>query len=149
MNAYSWSLGLGIFHAGVELHGTEWAYGGHPVAQSGIFSMAPRDVDALGPDFALRQSLVLGTTAFSAAEVEEAAAQMGADFRGDRYHLLQRNCNHFADALARLLVGRGIPAWVNRLAVLALAVPFLERCLPSDFLTPVALQAALHADKDD
>lgn len=34
LNAYSWSLGLGIFHAGVELHGTEWAYGGQSLPPS-------------------------------------------------------------------------------------------------------------------
>ncbi len=28
--------------------------------------------------------------------------QMGLDYRGDQYHLINRNCNHFSDALAKV-----------------------------------------------
>jgi hypothetical protein len=46
-----------------------------------------------------------------------------------RVHALHdRNCNHYADAIARALLGRGIPSYVNRLAYLG---GFLSCLLPS------------------
>ena len=38
------------------------------------------------------------------------------DFGPDRYNLIRRNCNHFANALVWRLLGRSIPGHVNRLA---------------------------------
>ena len=38
------------------------------------------------------------------------------DFGPDRYNLIRRNCNHFANALVWRLLGRAIPGHVNRLA---------------------------------
>ena len=31
------------------------------------------------------------------------------EFKGDNYHILDRNCNNFADAFAKKLIGKGIP----------------------------------------
>lgn len=38
------------------------------------------------------------------------------EFGPDRYNLIRRNCNHFANALVWRLLGRTIPGHVNRLA---------------------------------
>ena len=38
------------------------------------------------------------------------------EFGPDRYNLIKRNCNHFANALVWRLLGRTIPGHVNRLA---------------------------------
>ncbi|EPQ29739.1 uncharacterized protein PFL1_02959 [Pseudozyma flocculosa PF-1] len=50
------------------------------------------------------------------------AMRQDATWCGTRYDLLARNCNHFTDAACRLLVGTGIPGWINRSANLGRSV---------------------------
>lgn len=143
LNDYASNIGFGIFHSGIEVYGVEYAYGGHPYAFSGVFENSPQDAEELGDNFKFRQCIVIGETAFTAAAVRELIKTLGQEYRGDRYHLISRNCNHFSAVLAKVLTGNDIPPWINRLANLSGSIPFLERCLPQEWLTPVALQQSL------
>ena len=42
------------------------------------------------------------------------------------------------------LTGKDIPGWVNRLANISGSIPFLEKVLPQEWLTPVALQQSMN-----
>ena len=143
LNDYASSLGVGIYHSGIEVYGVEYAYGGHPFAFSGVFENTPQDAEELGDNFRFRESILLGETDFTAGDVRHMVQLLGHEYRGDKYHLISKNCNHFTSALARSLTGRDIPAWVNRLALISGSIPFLERCLPQEWLTPVALQESI------
>lgn len=46
-------------------------------------------------------------------EVQEVVQQLGNEYRGNAYHLLERNCNHFSDELAFKLTGNHAPPWVS------------------------------------
>jgi len=102
-NQYSSSVGFGVFHSGAEVYGCEYAYGGHNNSHSGVFEIAPRDVAALGEEsFRFRETIVIGYTDFDQEDVKQIVDQFGVKFRGDKYHLLHQNCNHFTDALTRV-----------------------------------------------
>ncbi|XP_062234105.1 deSI-like protein At4g17486 [Phragmites australis] len=111
-NGYARWLGLGVYHSGVQVHGVEYAYGAHDGASSGIFEVVPRRC----PGYTFRESVLVGTTDLTRAEVRALMAELAADFPGDAYNLVSRNCNHFCDAACRRLVRARIPRWVNRLA---------------------------------
>ncbi|KAI6186706.1 Desumoylating isopeptidase 2 [Aphelenchoides besseyi] len=141
LNDYASTLGFGIYHSGVEVYGVEYAYGGHQFPFSGIFSNDPQDVEELGENFKFKQSIYLGETALSKKAVENLVKSFGDDFRGDRYHLITKNCNHFTTDFVRELTGLVVPGWINRLASVSSSVPFLERWIPQEWLTPMAIEA--------
>ena len=105
-NDYTATLGVGVYHSGLEVYGREYAYGGHPFPFSGIFDISPREAGELGEQFRYKQSLHLGNTDFTQLEVEKIIEQLGKEYRGDRYHLMNRNCNHFTGAFSQILTGR-------------------------------------------
>lgn len=112
VNNYLYLFGVGIFHSGIEVHGMEYGFGAHEYPTSGVFEVEPRSC----PGFIFRRSVLLGSTDMSRSEFRSFIERLSADYHGDTYHLIAKNCNHFTDEVCQQITGKPIPAWVNRLA---------------------------------
>lgn len=95
-----------------SVYGIEYAFGAHDCPTSGIFEVEPRQC----PGFKFRKSILMGTTNLDPFQIREFMEYQSANYHGDTYHLIIKNCNHFCGDICSKLTGNPIPKWVNRLA---------------------------------
>uniref|UniRef100_A0A7S0AHT5 PPPDE domain-containing protein n=1 Tax=Pyrodinium bahamense TaxID=73915 RepID=A0A7S0AHT5_9DINO len=115
----------GIYHTGVQVHGLEFAYGGHPDSGTGVFCARPRS--AKGARF--REQVPVGYAELDSLELRQAVAEISKQWPGDMYDPFKRNCNHFSDFLCRELTGQGAPPYINRFTTSSLVRGVFYRCL--------------------
>jgi len=113
-NSYLVSLGLGLFHSGVEINGSEYCF-----SSAGICRTAPRL-----PEFGtFKEQLAIGRFAGSMNDLQLVLQRMRTgQYRSGAYDLVHLNCNCFADALCFELTQQHIPDWINRAANIAASV---------------------------
>lgn len=114
VNVLCRAIGTGAFHAGVEVYGKEWSFGGgsNGPTGTGVFCCAPQGCEA----HSYREGIFMGNTLMSRKEVDRAIKELANQWPGDGYDLLRHNCCHFSDTLCvRLGVGH-VPSWVTSLA---------------------------------
>ncbi|GMH14305.1 hypothetical protein Nepgr_016146 [Nepenthes gracilis] len=121
INVYAYWIGLGAYHSGVQVHGVEYAFGGHEYPTTGIVEGPPKQCDG----FRFRKAILIGWTELSAEEVTGLMAALAEDYKGNAYNLITKNCNHFCNDACIRLSGNPIPSWVNRLA----RIGFLCSCM--------------------
>lgn len=107
-NDMLYSIGMGLHHSGVEILGKEYSF----ASGGGIFDSGPKEA----PGAKFREALELGSFDGGSSELQSALSDLRDDFGPERYNLIRRNCNHFANALVWKLLGRTIPGHINRLA---------------------------------
>jgi len=100
-------LGSGAYHVAIEVFGLEWSFG-YCEEGTGVFRSAPRACQA----HHYRSSQVLGAVQKTRHDVEELLRVMSAEWRGNDYDLLRRNCCHFSDAFSQRLGSGPLPSWV-------------------------------------
>lgn len=136
LNEYTSPIGLGVYHSGIEIYGKEYAFGGHPFEFTGIFDMEPKDLVELGEGFSFKETVKLGHTDFTESDIDNLVEMLGKTYLGSSYHLIKKNCNHFTSEFSKLVCGKDVPGWVNRLAAIGTRFPFLAACIPKEWLTP-------------
>jgi len=107
-NEFLFPAGLGLYHSGVEIFGTEYTF----ADTAGVFSHPPKAV----PNAKFRQQIDLGSC--DPGSVQSAISALSSDekFGPNDYNVIQNNCNHFSKALVWKLLQKQIPGYVNRMA---------------------------------
>ncbi|CUG89873.1 Hypothetical protein, putative [Bodo saltans] len=104
-------VGLGAYHTGVVMYGHEFSFGGsrnlkRDTGRSGIW--ATRNLYQTAP--VIKKRIAIGITYVTIKELQATLREWGkTSWRVDDYHLLSKNCNHFADALLQWLAPKSVP----------------------------------------
>ncbi|CDF36805.1 unnamed protein product [Chondrus crispus] len=86
INWYLYGVGMGLYHSGVSIYGTEYCYGGHADDDTGVFEVVPRKA----PDAKFRQTVFVGRTSLNPQQVSELVKAMAHVWSGNSYNLLTR-----------------------------------------------------------
>lgn len=108
-------LGIGIFHVGVVIFGMEWSFGESIQGgnSTGLFFHTP---GLAGVGF---KTVEIGQTTLSPVQVDTILHRLENEWKSCDYHILHRNCNHFAQHFCDLLstiTPLRVPSWCNRAA---------------------------------
>lgn len=112
------TLGVGLYHSGVEVNDAEWSFGACD-SGTGVFHSTPRV--ALGTSV-FRETIEIGSTSLSRTEIIDVIGELSAAYAGNTYDITTKNCNTFTNALCLRLTGKPIPSWVNRAASIGATV---------------------------
>nr|CCC95873.1 unnamed protein product [Trypanosoma congolense IL3000] len=133
-------LGLGIYHTGIEVFSTEWAFGGSTRPRPGVCGIISSTPKRMVPSHLYVESKVLGhlPVGVRKSNVEVVLKRLRPDWGVCTYSMLWRNCNHFTKAFRNELVKefpcaklKKIPSYINR------AARFARILLPASFIPPV------------
>mmetsp|Transcript_136240 Transcript_136240/g.264999 ORF Transcript_136240/g.264999 Transcript_136240/m.264999 type:complete len:308 (+) Transcript_136240:50-973(+) len=106
-------LGSGLFHVGIEVHGTEWSYGWKR-AGSGVYSCRP----ATSRRHYYWAPMRMGRTQLSHGRVQAMLDAMSDEWVGRDYSIFGHNCCTFCDALCQRLGVGELPDRVKHMAAM-------------------------------
>lgn len=107
-NAYLSPVGIGLFHTGVEILGSEYSF----ASGVGIFQAKPKV--AVGAVF--KNSLEMGSFDGGIVELNRVVRDLENDYKPYNYDIIERNCNHFCNHLIHGLLRCEMPSYLNRSA---------------------------------
>eukprot|EP00051_Salpingoeca_urceolata_P005842 m.77973 g.77973 ORF g.77973 m.77973 type:complete len:160 (+) comp14567_c0_seq2:1318-1797(+) len=110
----------GVWHTAVVVYGKEFYFGG------GIQSASPGTTPAGQP----LKTIDYGHTEVPEWLLQEHLSGLHAKFNASTYHLLERNCNHFAEEVLQLLCGKSLPDEVRNLPADFASTPLGQMLTP-------------------
>uniref|UniRef100_UPI00358DF408 deubiquitinase DESI2 isoform X1 n=1 Tax=Myxine glutinosa TaxID=7769 RepID=UPI00358DF408 len=158
MNEYTSTLGIGIFHSGIQVYGRGrrllwgrrifWRTKWHRLWRSWGRSFGAMPITSLTRTVTTSQWLSRGVLGHHVQPVRPICAMASSP---PACGILQEGCGTILPresqsthtCLTKVLCGREIPRWVNRLAHVSSCIPFLRNLLPREWLMPAALQSSL------
>ena len=85
----TWLTGVGVYHTGVQVHNEEFSYAGHRHTEdTGLKITEPRDTTWIH-DAVFRETLVMGRTRKTKAEVRAIFESLKLRYRGPDYNVLR------------------------------------------------------------
>jgi len=107
-------FGIGVYHTGVEIYGTEFWYGGHDNTTTGIMRSTPGELG-----LSLEEKIFMGYTQMSYQELKTDIHFLDKIWIGTEYEPFSHNCNDFSrDFLYRILQVEYFPPYINRFSIL-------------------------------
>jgi len=117
----------GIFHAGIEIHGKEYSFGGTQNKKSnvsGIFPCQPKQCVM----HHYRESVFLGDCELDNEQVERILKVLRPKWMARSYNVFRKNCAFFSREFAIELGVGDLPEWVYSLATQAESIePYLRK----------------------
>lgn len=108
-NNLSRMLGGGVYHAGVEVYGSEWSYG-YIEWGTGVHKCVPRATEG----HTYRATQKMGYTRLTQESVGKLLERMKGEWLGKDYQFLEHNCLSFCSAFLQALGLGRLPPWVDR-----------------------------------
>ena len=69
----------------------EYAYGGHSYSYTGVYDTDPKQAaEVAGQGIKYKETMLIGTTVMSHAEVQELIHRLGKQYNGNAYHILNK-----------------------------------------------------------
>lgn len=110
------ALGSGAFHVSVEVYGDEWAFVGSPDADPGVTGLRRYLVPVQHARRRHREAVFLGYTKLTPQDVLWLMSRYSDAWQAAEYHMVRRNCVHFAERFLRDLGVQPLPTWVQTLS---------------------------------
>ena len=110
--------GFGTYHTSLDVGGFNYSF----AATSGITKTkaidptSPQALSSCPPGVSYTQSLILSSSSPSPSSLSKILNSLSKTFTPTSYHLLNRNCNHFTEALTLSLNLPSYPPYLNRCA---------------------------------
>ena len=97
----------GAYHSGIEINGVEFSFG----AGVGVYETRPGDYGEVIHSETFQSLITIG-------EIRRVTDRLRAEYQGNQYHIILKNCNSFSDALVYACTkgAQNLPSWVNRAA---------------------------------
>lgn len=137
LNSYLYSMGMGLYHSGVSVYGTEYCFGGHPHASTGVFAVAPKNA----PDARFRQTLLVGRTHLTPLQVRQLIRDISAVWTGNSYNLLTRCVSPTPFQLSRTKTKKENKSSLTPLPPTTSVLYYIETVTISQAISANALQA--------
>ncbi|RHZ83274.1 hypothetical protein Glove_99g295 [Diversispora epigaea] len=110
----------GIWHTSIVIYGLEY-YFGYGI----IFELPGQTIHGVPIEI-----IDMGETEVPQEIFEEYIDELREYYVGEKYHLIDRNCNTFTNEVCEFLVGKSIPSYINDLPAEFFRTPFGQQLLP-------------------